>query len=69
LTQRELYHRKANACVQAAEKMRDPQQRVAMLEIAQDYMKLAYHVAARHERGPRPPTRYPDCTDPKKFPA
>jgi hypothetical protein len=47
-----LYHRKANACIQAAEKMGDPEQRAAMLEIAQRYIKLADRVGAGHERGP-----------------
>jgi hypothetical protein len=63
LTERQLYQRKAIACVQAANKMRDPELRAVMLEIARCYMKLA-DVAARNERDP---ARRP--TDPKKFPA
>ena len=48
---RESYRKKAMACVAAAEMIRDPVERVAMLRIAEDYMKLADHVGARHDHG------------------
>jgi hypothetical protein len=47
MTLRETYYTMAKACAHIAKKMRDPEERVAMLEIAQSYMKLA----ARLERG------------------
>jgi hypothetical protein len=47
---REKYRRKAYDCVAAAEHIRDPQERAAMLAIAQAFMRMADRVGARHER-------------------
>ena len=51
MTLRETYYTMAKACAHIAKKMRDPEERVAMLEIAQSYMKLGDRFAARLERG------------------
>jgi hypothetical protein len=51
MSPRETYRKIAKACVHAAERMRDPGERVIMLEIAQAYLRLADRVAARLKRG------------------
>jgi hypothetical protein len=38
---KEEYRKTAEACVHATERMRDPKERVIMLEIAKAYMRLA----------------------------
>ena len=42
------YRKKAEECVRAAEKMRDPAERIEMLGIARGYMSLADHADRRH---------------------
>jgi hypothetical protein len=37
------YRKKAEECVRAAEKMRDPAERIEMLGIARGYMSLDHH--------------------------
>ena len=44
------YQRKAETCVARAETVSDPQERAAILGIAQLYMKLSEHVSEPHER-------------------
>jgi hypothetical protein len=51
MTTRQSYRDKALECIEAAELMRDPSERAAMLRIAADYMTLAKHVADRQEHG------------------
>src|SRR5215467_4619186 len=48
---RETYQKKALACLEAAEKMNDLQERAATLAIACDFMKLADQVG--QQRDPR----------------
>jgi hypothetical protein len=48
---RESYRKKAVACLEAAEGIRDAVHRAAMLQVAKGYMKLAEYIGARHERG------------------
>ena len=48
------YRDKALQCLDAADQVSDPQERLALLEIAQSWMRLARHVASR-EGGPTPP--------------
>jgi hypothetical protein len=48
---RDNYRTKAKACVEATQAMRDPTERLAMLQVAESYMKLANRAAASHERG------------------
>jgi hypothetical protein len=51
---RDHYRNKAKACVEASEAMRDPAERLAMLQVAQSYLKLASRpAAAGHEHGTR----------------
>ena len=52
------YQRKAETCVARAETVRDPQERAAILGIAQLYMKLSEHVSERHEGGTVQGRRY-----------
>ena len=54
---REKYRQRAYDCVAAAEHIRDPQERAAMLAIAQAFLRMADHVRDRHERATahRPP--------------
>ena len=47
---RENDRHRAQVCVAAAESIRDPQQRAAMLAIAKLFMKMADYVGARHNR-------------------
>ncbi len=47
---REKYRQRAHDCVPTAEHIRDPQERAAMLVIAQAFMRMADHVGARHKR-------------------
>ena len=51
---RDNYRSKAKACLDAGEATRDPKERLAMLQVAQGYLKLADHAAARHDRGAAP---------------
>jgi hypothetical protein len=51
MTLREQYYTMAKACAHIAEKLRDPEERVVMLEIAQRYVQLANHISARVECG------------------
>jgi len=44
----EDYRGKALECMAAAEAAADPRERLALLEIAQSWMKLAKYVAARN---------------------
>jgi hypothetical protein len=44
----EEYRGKALECMAAAEATVDPRERLALLEIAQSWMKLAKYVAARN---------------------
>ena len=48
------YRDKALHCLDAADRVSDPQERLALLEIAQCWMRLAKHVASR-EGAPVPP--------------
>jgi hypothetical protein len=48
---RDEYRRRAKACVAQAELLLDPQDRAAVLTIAQTYLKLADRIGARYERG------------------
>jgi DNA gyrase inhibitor GyrI len=47
VTTREKYQREALAVVRAAEVLRDPTERVHLLEIAGGYMALAKHAASQ----------------------
>ncbi|HMA74344.1 MAG TPA: hypothetical protein VKP67_23070 [Xanthobacteraceae bacterium] len=49
MPKRETYRKKALACLEAAEKMSDPQERAAMVAVACDFMKLADHVGRRRD--------------------
>jgi len=50
VTGREKYHRKAQAVIRAAEKLHDPGERLALLEVARVYLKVAKHVRdGRHD--------------------
>jgi hypothetical protein len=51
MTLRATYYTMAKACAHIAKKIRDPEERVAMLEIAQRYVQLANRISARLERG------------------
>lgn len=60
---RNEYRKKAVACVAQAEMIRGPQERAALLTIAQTYIRLADRIGMRHERGlAHRPTgdRYPE---------
>jgi hypothetical protein len=51
------YRKKAEECLRAAERMRDPAERLEMLGIARGYMSLADHadrcrVNSRQQNGP-----------------
>jgi len=46
---REAYQKKALTCLEAAEKMSDPQERAAMVAIACDFMKLADQVGGQRD--------------------
>jgi hypothetical protein len=46
------YHRKALGCVQTAERLHDPGERVKLFAIARAYLGLARHLAERHEHAP-----------------
>jgi hypothetical protein len=48
---RDQYRKKATDCISQAELLREPQERAALLAIAQMYLKLANRIRARHERG------------------
>jgi hypothetical protein len=48
---RNEYRKKAVACVAQAEMIRDPQERAALLTIAQTYIRLADRIGMRLERG------------------
>jgi hypothetical protein len=50
----EDYRDKALQCLAAADHISDPKERLALLEIAQSWMRLAKHVASR-ESGSAPP--------------
>ena len=47
MTTRDIYMRKAQACVAAAEKLRDPAEREALIKVGTCYMMLAEYVGAR----------------------
>ena len=51
MTTRSQYFSKANACADAAQKARDPAERVALLQVSQCFMLLANYVAERQEQG------------------
>ncbi len=51
----EDYRDRALQCLEAADKVSDPGERLALLEIAQSWMKLAKHVASRNG-GSTPPS-------------
>ena len=51
VTAREKYHRKAQAVIRAAERLHDPGERVALLEVARVYLKVAKHVRDRRHEG------------------
>lgn len=42
------YRDKALECLDAADRVSDPQERLALLELAQSWMRLAKHVATRN---------------------
>ncbi len=44
------YQKKAEECVRAAQKMRDPAERIEMLGIARGYMSLADHAGRDENR-------------------
>ena len=46
----EAYREKALNCLLAADQVRDPEERFRLLQIAQLWMTLAQHVAARDHR-------------------
>lgn len=48
--QRQSYRDKARCCVETAQGLSDPAERVVMLGIARDYISLADHVERRHDR-------------------
>lgn len=48
---RNTYREMADACLKATETMRDPAERLAMLQMAQGYLKLASRSRARGEQG------------------
>jgi len=64
VSSRDRYLRKASECVRAFERMRDPIERAALLQIAKAFMNLAGHARNRHvygvtHRGTEPdPERY-----------
>jgi hypothetical protein len=49
--ERDLYQKKAAECLLAAEQLRDPGERLRLLEIAQQYISLAAHVTTRLNQG------------------
>jgi hypothetical protein len=51
---RDAYRKKADACLKATEAMRDPTERLAMLQMAQGYLKLANRAGAPRERSATP---------------
>ena len=51
LSTREFYLDKANDCLAAANVLRAPEERAALNQIAQAYIRLANHVSARREPG------------------
>lgn len=51
MSEPDTYQKKALACLEAGEHMRDSAERNIMIGIAQSYMKLADHVRAKRERG------------------
>jgi hypothetical protein len=50
MPRRSEYRSKAELIIAQAELMRDPQERAALLCIAQTYLKLAARITARHDR-------------------
>ncbi len=44
------YRKKAEECLRAVEKMRDPAERIEMLGIARNYMVLAAHAGKSADR-------------------
>jgi hypothetical protein len=62
MPERDGYRKRAMECAAAAELIRDPQERAALLEVAQAYLNMADHVgnrqrdasARRQECGERP---------------
>jgi hypothetical protein len=51
MTTRNQYLSKANACADAAQKARDPAERLALLQVSQCFMLLAKYVADRQDHG------------------
>jgi hypothetical protein len=51
VTGREKYQREALAVIRAAEMLRDPAERVHLLEIARRYLTLAKHIRDRRDDG------------------
>lgn len=50
MDRREKYRKKALECLIAAENLRDPAERVAVLQIAQSWMSLADHVGGQRDQ-------------------
>lgn len=50
-TARHNYREKALDCLMAAERVHDPAEKMKLLEIAQQWMALAEHIAHRLEQG------------------
>ena len=48
---RSRYLDKAKACADAAERAREPAERIALLQLSRCYVRLADYVATREERG------------------
>jgi hypothetical protein len=51
MTTRKEYLEKAESCLSLVEKLRDPIERLKLLEIAGGYLLLFRHVGQRHEHG------------------
>lgn len=51
MSTRSYYLSKAKACADAAQKARDPAERVALLQVSQCFILLADYVAQREEYG------------------
>jgi hypothetical protein len=66
MASRDHYRNKAKACFEA-ESMRDPMERLAMLQVAQSYLKLANCPAAGHEHGTRRPAHDPPHSEKREL--
>jgi hypothetical protein len=50
MSNRDAYRRKALHCLQAADRVRDSSERVALLSLASNYMTLADYVGGHEDR-------------------